>query len=180
MKRLICVVLALTLMLSMAACGGSKPAETTGSADTNLEGTVEELLNRIIEKQPVEFDGEVTAIDLTDTSEEGKWLFESTTGLTDPVQLTEAAVFEPLMGSLAFSMVMVRTADGIVPENIAQAMKSGINPRKWVCVEADDLLVAGCGNVVMLIMLSADTELTAQKFLDAFRSVAGRELDFVI
>ncbi len=182
MKKLLCAILALTMLLSLAACGtkdnGGASTETTAPA--NLEGTVEELLNRIVEKQPVDFDGETTVIDLTDTSDEGTWRFESTTGLSDPAKLKEAAAFEPLMGSMAFSMVMVRVADAVEPQEIAQAMKEGINPRKWVCVEADDMKVAGCGDVVMLIMLSSEMDLTAQDFVDAFQSVAGRELDFVI
>ena len=182
MKKLLCAILALTMLLSLAACAANNNggASTETTAPTNLEGTVEELLNRIVEKQPVEFAGETTAIDLTDTSEEGTWRFESTTGLSDPSQLKEAAAFEPLMGSLAFSMVMVRVADAVDPQEIAQAMNDGINPRKWVCVEADDMKVAGCGDVVMLIMLASDTGMTAQSFVDAFQSVAGRELDFVI
>ena len=182
MKKLLCAILALTMLLSLAACAANNNggASTENTLPANLEGTVEELLNRIVEKQPVEFAGETTAIDLTDTSEEGTWRFESTTGLSDPSQLKEAAAFEPLMGSLAFSMVMVRVADAVDPQEIAQAMKEGINPRKWVCVEADDMKVAGCGDVVMLIMLSSDDGMTAQSFVDAFQSVAGRELDFVI
>ena len=126
------------------------------------------------------FDGEVATIDLTDTSQEGTWIFESTTGLSDPAQLKQAAFFEPMMSSIAFSLVMVRTADAVDPKAVAQAMKEGINPRKWICVEADDMLVAGCGDVVMLIMLASEDGMTAQSFVDAFQSVAGRELDFVI
>ena len=42
------------------------------------------------------------------------------------------------------------------------------------------MLVAGCGDVVMLIMLASEDGMTAQSFVDAFQSVAGRELDFVI
>lgn len=84
------------------------------------------------------------------------------------------------MSSIAFSLVMVRTADAVDPKEVAQAMKEGINPRKWICVEADDMLVAGCGDVVMLIMLASEDGMTAQSFVDAFQSVAGRELDFVI
>jgi len=182
MKKLLCAILALTMLLSLAACAANNNggASTETTAPANLEGTVEELLNQIVEKQPVEFAGETMTIDLTDTSDEGTWRFESTTGLSDPAKLKEAAAFEPMMGSMAFSMVMVRVADAVDPQEIAQAMKEGINPRKWVCVEADDMKVAGCGDVVMLIMLSSEMDLTAQSFVDAFQSVAGRELDFVI
>ena len=83
MKKLICALLALTMLLSLGACGKDS-TETTAPGNTNLDGTVEELLNQVLEKQPSGFDGEVATIDLTDTSQEGTWTFESTTGLSDP------------------------------------------------------------------------------------------------
>ena len=76
-------------------------------------------------------------------------------------------------GSIAFSMVMVRVAPGEDIKSVAEAMKSGINPRKWVCVEADDMLVTGYRDVVMLIMLDTSYDLTAQSFVDAFGKVVG-------
>ena len=54
-----------------------------------------------------------------------------------------------------------------------------MNPRKWVCVEADDMLVTGYRDVVMLIMLDTSYDLTAQSFVDAFGKVVG-EPEFVI
>ena len=141
---------------------------------------MEELLNKVIEQRPVEFAGGVFPIDLTDTSEDGMWSIKSFTGLEDVSMLTEAAAYEPMMGSLAFSMVMVRTAAGADPKAVAEAMKSGVDPRKWICVEADDVKAAGIGDVVMLIMVSTTGDMTAQSFVDAFQSVAGRTCDFVI
>ena len=179
MKKLICALLALTMIFAMTACGGSKAPETTAPA-AKIEGTMEELLNKVIEQRPVEFAGMVLPLDLTDTSEEAMWQFKTFTGLEDAAQVQEAAVYEPMIGSMAFSMVMVRTADGVEPKTVAEAMKSGVDPRRWVCVEADDMLVAGCGDVVMLIMVSTANSLTAQSFVDAFQSVAGRNCDFVI
>ena len=82
MKKLICALLALSLALAMTACGGKQTAETTAPA-ANLEGTMEELLNKVIEQRPVEFAGGVIPIDLTDTSEEGLWAIKSYTGLED-------------------------------------------------------------------------------------------------
>ena len=151
--------------------------ETT--SPDKVEGTMEELLNEIVAQQPVEFDGGVETIDLTDTSEEGQWAIKSSTGLDNAGVLTEAAVFEPMIGSIAFSMVMVRVAPGEDIKSVAEAMKSGINPRKWVCVEADDMLVTGYRDVVMLIMLDTSYDLTAQSFVDAFGKVVG-EPEFVI
>lgn len=181
MKKYLSVFLAAALALSLfSGCAGTKsePTETTAPAAT-VDGTMEELLNEIVTEQPVEFAGGVVTIDLTDTSEEGLWLVKNNTGLDSASVLTEAAVFEPMIGSIAFSMVMVRVAPGEDIKSVAEAMKSGINPRKWVCVEADDMLVTGYRDVVMLIMLDSSFDLTAQSFVDAFGKVVG-EPEFVI
>ena len=183
MKKLICAVLALSLVLAMTACG-KQATETTAPETTAPEGalvgSMEELLEKVIEARPVEFAGGVIPIDLTDTSEDGLWAIKSYTGLEDASLLTEAAAYEPMMGSLAFSMVMVRTKGGEDPKAVAESMKSGVDPRKWICVEADDVKAAGIGDVVMLIMVSTTGDMTAQSFVDAFQTVAGRSCDFVI
>ena len=179
MKKIVSVVLVLTLMLSLAACGGKKEEETTQPA-LSVAGTMEELLNKTIEERPVEFMGGVIPVDLTDSSEEGLWALKSYTGLDSAAQITEAAAFEPMMGSMAFSMVMVRLAEGADSKSVAESMKSGIDTRKWICVEADDLKVAGFGDVVMLIMVNSDSGMTSQSFVDAFAKVAGFEPEFVI
>lgn len=179
MKKIVSIVLALSLVLSLAACGGKKAEETQAPA-LSVEGTMEELLNKTIEQRPVEFMGGVIPVDLTDSSEEGMWAIKSYTGLDSAENITEAAAFEPMMGSIAFSMVLVRAAEGADAKAVAESMKSGIDTRKWICVEADDLKVAGFGDVVMLIMVNSDSGMTSQSFVDAFAKVAGFEAEFVI
>ncbi len=156
--------------------------DTTGETDVETPelSATEQLLNDIVAINPVEFMGMTMALDLTDTSEDGLWNLNRYTGLDNADAITEAAFFEPMMGSIAYSMVAVRVAEGQDAKAVAESMKNGINPAKWVCVEADDLLVAGCGDTVLLIMVSSETGLTAQSFVDAFQTVCGADLDFTI
>ena len=190
MKKMISVALAVTMVLAMfAGCAAGGTTETTAAptetpvteaAKPALTGTLEELLNKVIEVQPVEFMGGVIPVDLTDTSEEGLWAVKAYTGLDSAEQISEAAAYEPMMGSIAYSMVMVRVNEGEDAQAVAEAMKSGIDTRKWICVEADQLQVCGYDDVVMLIMVDSNTGLNAQSFVDAFQSVCGAELDFTI
>ena len=187
MKKFISLALALVLCLSvLSGCGKNSTPETTAPQQTtaapvvSVPGTMEELLNKVIEENPVEFMGGVIPVDLTDTSEDGLWALKSFTGLDSAESITEAAAYEPMMGSLAFSMVMVRVAEGSDAQAVAENMKAGIDTRKWICVEANDVMTAGYGDVVMFIMLDNGTGLTAQSFVDAFAKVVGAELDFVI
>lgn len=206
MKKFVSIALVLAMMLTLAACGGGEAAPTTTApAETNAPTTempteapeteapeteapetevvadtttLEGIINSINAILPVEFMGTVIGIDLTDTSEDGLWTLKAFTGLDNADLISEAMVFEPMMGSIPYSMVLVRAVDAANAEAVADAMKAGIDQRKWICVEADDLMVTACGDVVMLIMVGSDTGMTAQSYVDAFASVMG-STDFV-
>ena len=179
MKKMISMLLALVMILSLTACGSTNntPAtEAPTEAAVSVEGTMEELLYKMIEIVPVEFMGGAMAIDLTDTSEDGLWMIKNYTGLDSAEGITEAAFYEPMMGSIPYSMVMVRVAADAGVGTVAEGMKNGIDQRKWICVEADDLQVASYGDVVMLIMVGSETGMTSQAYVDAFAQVCGGEV----
>ena len=175
MKKVIAFVLVLVMALSMAACGGKAAAQKTP-----LAGTMEENVMKVMEACPVEFMGGVIPVDLTDTSEDGAWAVNYFTGLQNGEKLTDIAVYESMTGSQAFSLVMARVADSAEAEAVAKEMTENIDTRKWICVGADEKIVAGYGDVVMLIMLDSQLGLKAQSFVDAFAGVCGGELDFTI
>lgn len=175
MKKLIAMLLALTVMFSFAACGGAAAEPTAAPTEPPkpaLEGTLEEILNKVVEQNPVEFMGATMPVDLADPD-----TVKYMTGLDSTDGIAEAAVFEPMMGSIAFSMVMVRTTEGTDAKTVAEAMKDGIDTRKWICVEADDLLIATYGDIAMLIMVDSTNGMDAQSFVDAFQTVCGATLD---
>lgn len=186
MKRLISMLLILTMAASLiTGCGSGEQGTGAGgsagdSSAVTVEDTMEELLEKIIAERPVEFMGGTTVLDLSDTSDQGLQTLKSFTGLDSADSITEAAAYEPMIGSIAFSLVLVRVSPDAESQDVAEAMKEGIDQRKWICVEADDLQVAGYGDVVMLIMTDSATELTSQSFVDAFQTVVGAEPSFVI
>ena len=171
MKKYISMLLALVLVFGLTACGGNNAEVSTQP----LTGTMEELVNQVIEQNPVEFMGGTMPVDLADTSEDGLWAIKYFTGMDNADKISDIAVFEPMMGSLPFSLVMVRVNDAAESAAVAEAMKTGIDTRKWICVEADDLMVAGYDDVVMLIMVGSDSGMTAQSFVDAFQSVCAAQ-----
>ena len=169
MKKMISMLLALVMVLSLAACGANNaPAATEAPTEAakHVDGTMEELVNKIIEIQPVEFMGMTMPVDLADVD-----AVKYFTGLDSAEGVKEAAVFEPMIGSIAFSMVAVQVEEGADAAAVAEAMKSGIDTRKWICVEANDLMVVNAGNVVLLVMVDSNNGLTAQSFVDAFLSI---------
>lgn len=205
MKKMISLLLVVALFAAMAAGCAQKPAEETTEATTEPTteatteptteateevsdptqgaeaGSLEAMINEIVTIQPVEvMMPTAIPLDLTDTSEDGAFKLKGYTGLEDASMLTEACAYESMVGSVAFSMVLVRVNDAADAETVGQQMKDGIDPRKWICVEANDLQVVGCGDVVMLIMLDSSLGVTSQNFVDAFKTVCGAELDFVL
>ena len=170
--------IALCLVLAMAAtlfvgCAAKKSA--------TLEGTPAEIIEKIYAQNPVEF----AAMTLTpdDPDFGAMWDWNYYTGLADGSKVKESAASEPMIGSIAFSLVVLRVNKGEDTKAVAQEMKDNINTRKWMCVEANDLQVAGFGDVIMLIMVDenfAADGITSQVFVDAFKAVCGTDLDFTI
>ena len=81
----------------------------------------------------------------------------------------EALASEPLMSSIAHSVVLVRLNDAKDADKAMKEIKEKVNPRKWVCVEVseENVLVVNRGDVVMLVM---DDEL-AQTIKDNFLNI---------
>lgn len=179
MKKLISILLCAAMLASLLAGCGAKPEETQPTTP-KYEGTMEELANKIAAEVPEGIQSTAMTLDLTDTSEEGLWSIKNATGLDSTEDITDAAVYESMIGSIAFSMVTVRVAEGADAQAVAEAMKAGIDPRKWICVSADDVMVAGYGDVVMFIMVDTGLDLTAQSYVDAFASVVGGEPTFTL
>ena len=168
MKQKLSIILLFVFLLSLLA-GCQSKAETSKGP----EGSLEEILQQLYEEKQPEFPVMTTTVDLTDSN-----TLKYYTGLDSADQISEAIASEASISAQAYSLVLVRVKDAADAEQVAQAMFDGIDQRKWVCVEADDLRVAAAGDVVMLVMVSselADT-ITAQQMTDALKTLSGGSL----
>lgn len=148
--------------------------------ETPLSGSMEDYVNKIMEQNPAQFMGGQIPVDLQDTTAEGLEALKSFTGLNNPELIRDIAVYEPMMGSQAFSLVLVRVTDPADTKAIAQQMKNNIDPRKWICAMADQVMAAGYKDVALFVMLDSQLGLTAQSYVDAFAAICGGKLDFTI
>lgn len=166
------------------ASGSNSSSGSSGSSNTsskpsapasnNYSGTLPELINAIYAKQPVELAlSDPTAIDLSDANAVTYYL-----GLNDTSKVKEAYYSEALIGSQAYSLVVVRTNSAADAPAVAQSMFDGINQSKWVCVTADCLAVGAYGDTVMLAMVSSELNPTLHTDLrSAYASAVGGKLD---
>ena len=175
-KSVLLVTVAAILLLS-AACG-KKPA---GNTVKGPEGPLPDVIEKIYTKKDM---GEIALatitqdmMDFTDPE-----VLKMYTGTDDTSAIKEIAVSEAMVGAIPYSLVLARVNDESKATEIAQTMFDNIDTRKWLCVEADDLKVAVCGDTVMLIMIGSQYAETAtsQEIVDAFESVCGGSLTTVI
>ena len=78
----------------------------------------------------------------------------------------EGIASEPMMSSVAHSVVLLRVAEDADIENIETSIKENVDPRKWICVgvEDDQVIVDHVGDLVVLIM-SHDADTLHESFL---------------
>lgn len=78
----------------------------------------------------------------------------------------EALASEPLMSSVAHSVVLVRLNSSNDAEKAKKEIKEKVDPAKWICVSVEDknVLVESKGDLVLLVM---DNEV-ASKIKDNF------------
>lgn len=180
MKKVFVLFCAAALAASLVACGSesSSPASTPAptpeptpavTPDPNApDAELSALVDSIYAEYEVPIMTVVTAVDVNDST----WI-KPYTGLDDGSQLDAAVVSESAIGSQAYNLVLVRVADGVDAAQVADQMAAGIDPRKWVCVTADDIMVGSAGNIAMLVMVDSQLDISAQSIADAFVKVEG-------
>lgn len=187
MKKILALLLCAVMMMSVLVACGEKteapetdaPAADDTAADTEENKTpttsesalsLSEIIVKLNEQKTPEFMTGEMPVDITD-AEALKYM----TGLGSAEKIKEAAVHESMMGAQAYSLVLVRLNNPADAEAVATEMKEGIDPRKWICVEADDMRVVACGDIVMLVMISSEyaSAVTAEDYVNAFKVVVG-------
>ena len=152
-----------------------KPADKQESGSTSGEasaaGTPAEIIDKIYANHnAIEMPLGTMEVDLADPD-----ALKMFTGLGSADKISAAAVSESMMGAQAYSLVVVKVKDAKDADAVATEMMNGIDQRKWICVEADDLRVSAAGDTVVLIMVGsahADAA-TAASITDAFSAAAG-------
>lgn len=171
MKKRSAAAVILLMAAALTAGCGKKEAKQTALDDKTLP----EIVDLIYEQKDPGLAVSTSEIDLEDAS-----ALKYSTGLDSAEGIEAAAVSEAMISAQAYSMVLVRTEDSKDTETAARNMREGIDPAKWICVQADDMKVSGYGDVAMLVMVSSELSesVTAEEITEAFKTVCGGELAF--
>ena len=74
---------------------------------------------------------------------------------------------EAMINAVAHSVVLVRVPEGMDVQEIADQMQANMDPRKWICVEAEKSSVTVHDDVILLVMSFETTEKQIRENFDA-------------
>lgn len=162
MKKLLTILLTVLLSLGLVACGNSNT-----STSSNVEGTLPEIMEKLYagigaDNLPMLMQMEVNEENFAFVLGVEEFTLEG---------YKEALVSEPMIGSIAHSVILVRMEDGADVEAAKTTLLENINPRKWVCVgvEKDQVIVDSIGDLIMVVVVE-DTN-TAEAIKANFESL---------
>lgn len=154
MKKLLAILLAGAMVIGMVACGGNSGEE----AAANLEGTCIEILDQIYANAELDasFVESLEYFEKTtipaDDAEMKAWMIG-----TSDVNFTDSAYSAPMMSSVAYQCILLRLEEGADVEAAKQTILDNADPVKWVCVEAEKVVVTNVGDVVLFVMADEAT-----------------------
>lgn len=149
MKKL-SLILAAALMLAMfAACGASSSAAPSSSAAVHVAGTLDELMTKVYEGIP---ENQMPALMNTELTADNSTYY---TGV-ESTEYAEGLASEAMISAVAHSVVLLRAESEEAAEALKDEVAEKADPRKWVCVEAEQVITDNVGDLVILIMASED------------------------
>ena len=161
MKKFISAILALTLVLSLAACGAKTPAATETTAPAApLPASALEILETVWadysedEKFPIiggamsaPVDNAPGSFDLADEGLNYLLLVPSEqTG-----NITEAASMIHMMNTNTFTCAAFKLAEGVSAADFGAAMKDAVLNNQWMCGFPDRLLITSLGGAYVVM-----------------------------
>ncbi|MGM9636995.1 MAG: hypothetical protein ACI3YK_03310 [Eubacteriales bacterium] len=143
---------------SSAQTSAETSTQTGATTDENPAGqptadeakTAEEIVGEIYSQLEgdVEFPSlESRSLDLGDVD-----AFRYVFGIDPPSSARDAEVSEPLIGSIPYTLAVLTLDSDADIQSIADAIRTGVDPAKWICVTATVVDVIVNGNSILLIM----------------------------
>ena len=187
MKKIVSLLLAALLVLSLAACGsknnnsGDKPATPTSAL--NILETVWNTYGED-EKFAVvggDFSGANTREDAPGVFDlKDRALVDSELGLPETAAVDEAASLVHMMNANTFTCGALRVKNGDDAAKLAEDLRDAIQSKQWMCGFPDKLVIATLGNYVVSVYGDEELVNTFRDKLQAAYSDAAIAYDEMI
>ncbi len=154
------VIAALALTIGISFANKEEKKEEV----KNVEGTLTEIMEKLNKEIPE--DNIPMALGDIEITEETIANFVG----TEDIEYKEALASESQIGSIAHSVVLIRTKENADIESIKTKIKENVNPRKWICVgvEDDEVIIKNKGDLIVVIIIQDETNRSAiEKAFDA-------------
>lgn len=114
--------------------------------EENIEGSLEEIMDKLYEGiSEDELPMGLSNVEITSENVEGYL------GTSD-IEFDSALASESMVGSIAHSIILVRAKENQDIEALKKQIEDSINPNKWVCVTAENVVVKNKGDLILVIM----------------------------
>ena len=160
MKKLVSLFLAMTMALSLVACGSSANEEpkTVGQTlladfkakvEENAEVTAQELADGLITNEIIPFMGGSMPV------EQGLLMGFGNAEING---FEEGVMFAPNIGTIPFIGYVFTLEDGTDVEAFVKTLQDNADLRWNICVEAEEMVVESVGNKVFFVMCPSKFE----------------------
>lgn len=152
MLKKVLITLSLTaLSVFLISCGKTGDEETS----SKLVAPLSEIMDSIYENADLSQDFRDAMADF-DSGEIPSESAEYMIG-TAEVEYTESFYSMPLINAVPYQCILLRLPEGADVEAAKQTIADHADPRKWICVEAESVIVESVGDVVLFVMGDSQT-----------------------
>jgi len=135
MRKILFSLCTLLLCFTIVGCGSNK----------NVEGDLTDIMDKLYEGIP-EDERPMMLENIELTSENFEYYAFTNT------KYKEAIASESMTGSTPHSVVLIRLENATDAEKVVKDIEKNADPRKWICVEAENVHVLSKGDLIVLIM----------------------------
>lgn len=150
-KKVLTTLSLTAISLFLISCGKAGGEESS----SNLVAPLSEIMDSLYENADLSQDFKDSLADFDSgeiPSESSEYLIG-----TAEIEYTESFYSVPLMNVVPYQCILLRMPEGADMEAAKQTIADHADPRKWICVEAESVIVENVGDVILFVMGDSQT-----------------------
>ena len=160
MKKIVTILISTLMIFTLVGCSSSKVER-----DPVLSEDLTKVLEKIYETADLDKDFK-DSLQYYQTVELNEDNIQGYLENTD-VKFTEGICSAPMMSSIPYELVLLKVDENADIDAIKSSIKENANPRKWVCVEAEEVVVESIDNTILFLMANkAQADPIKNAFMD--------------